>query len=72
MNFFSNSNSNILVTIGNLIKLADFDTSRDNSENTQDTEYSLTHSVGTPGYMSPEMMSSSRYDYKTDIWLIDL
>ena len=63
-------NRNILVTIENLIKLADFDISNDDSDNTQDTDNSLTQSVGSPGYMSPEMVNSSKYDFKTDIWLI--
>lgn len=56
---------NILLTINDEIKIADFDSSNDSFE---DTEYSLTKMIGTPGYLSPEMDSLQPYDFKTDIW----
>lgn len=48
----------------NLIKLGDFGIAR---ELTTTSEMAATV-VGTPYYLSPEIVQSNKYDYKTDVW----
>ena len=55
---------NILLTVDNNIKIADFGISRiDDSANPSWTPFR-----GTLAYMSPEMKAHQAYDFKTDIW----
>jgi NIMA (never in mitosis gene a)-related kinase len=56
---------NILVMQNGLLKLADFGISRKLDKE----EYAKT-SLGTPCYLSPEMIEHSKYDYKADIWTL--
>ena len=60
--------SNLLITkLGNL-KLADFNTCKTIGPNLHS---SLRHTqIGTPYYMSPELINHSKYNYKVDIWSI--
>ena len=60
--------SNLLVTkLGNL-KLTDFNTCKTIGNNLQ---CSLRHTqIGTPYYMSPELINHSKYNYKVDVWSI--
>lgn len=56
--------ANVFITAEDNINVGDFGlATRRNGENGDD--YSL---VGTPPYMSPELISGCPYDYKTDIW----
>lgn len=58
--------ANILLTLDGTIKLGDLGLSRELSENTIQA-----HSkVGTPLYMSPEVLRGDGYDFKSDIWSI--
>ena len=58
--------SNLLVTkLGNL-KLTDFNTCKTIGNN---LKCSLRHTqIGTPYYMSPELINHSKYNYKVDVW----
>lgn len=60
--------SNLLITkLGNL-KLADFNTCKTIGTNLHS---SLRHTqIGTPYYMSPELINDTKYNYKVDIWSI--
>ncbi len=60
--------SNLLITkLGNL-KLIDFNTCKTIGNN---LKMSLKHTqIGTPYYMSPELINNSKYNYKVDIWSI--
>lgn len=60
--------SNLLVTkLGNL-KLTDFNTCKTIGNN---LKCSLRHTqIGTPYYMSPELINHSKYNYKVDVWSI--
>ena len=53
------------MTQANSVKLADFGISRINSS---DDSNSLTSKIGTPSYMSQEIIKGNDYDQKTDIW----
>jgi len=59
---------NILVDDDGTVKLADFgaSTTLSNFENTQET----TTIKGTPYFMAPEVLSSSKYGRKGDIWAV--
>lgn len=48
----------------NLVKLGDFGIAKQ-LENTNEMAATV---VGTPYYLSPEIVQSNKYDYKTDIW----
>ena len=60
--------SNILITnLGNL-KLTDFNTCKTIGEN---VDMNMLHTqIGTPYYMSPELINQSKYSYKVDVWSI--
>lgn len=60
--------SNLLITrLGNL-KLTDFNTCKTIGNN---LKMSLKHTqIGTPYYMSPELISDTKYSYKVDVWSI--
>ncbi|KAG2443892.1 hypothetical protein HXX76_002232 [Chlamydomonas incerta] len=55
---------NIFLTSGGSIRLGDFGISRSLS-GTMDLASTI---IGTPYYMSPEVMSSMPYDFKSDMW----
>ncbi len=55
---------NIFLDGNNNVKLGDFGLSR---VLTAESQYASTH-VGTPYYMSPEQITESRYNEKSDIW----
>lgn len=56
--------ANILVFSDNVLKLGDLGLSRHMSEET----YKAFSKVGTPLYMSPELIEDSGYDFKADVW----
>ena len=56
--------ANIFLDANMNVKLGDFGLSRVMGSN---SEFASTH-VGTPYYMSPEQISESRYNEKSDIW----
>eukprot|EP00736_Rhodelphis_marinus_P002096 Rmarinus@m.16064 len=56
--------ANLFVTADRMLKLGDMGLSRQFSESTVEA-YSK---VGTPLYMSPEVLKGKGYDYKADIW----
>jgi NIMA (never in mitosis gene a)-related kinase 2 len=56
--------ANIFLDASMNVKLGDFGLSRVMGSN---SEFASTH-VGTPYYMSPEQISESRYNEKSDIW----
>ena len=56
--------NNILLMENGLIKLSDFGIARKLAKNEQ---FAGT-SVGTPCYLSPEIINLGKYDQKTDIW----
>lgn len=58
--------ANILLTLDGTIKVGDLGLSRELSENT----YQAHSKVGTPLYMSPEVLRGDGYDFKSDIWSI--
>ena len=56
--------ANIFLTLDGTVKVGDLGLSREMSENTIQA-----HSkVGTPLYMSPEVLKGDGYDFKSDIW----
>ncbi|XP_052769678.1 serine/threonine-protein kinase Nek9-like isoform X2 [Mya arenaria] len=55
---------NIFMTKSDLLKLGDFGISKVLESKSQQAETV----VGTPLYMSPELMKGDKYDYKTDVW----
>jgi serine/threonine protein kinase len=56
--------ANIFLTLDGTIKVGDLGLSRELSEHTMQA-----HSkVGTPLYMSPEVLRGDGYDFKTDVW----
>lgn len=57
---------NIFLTSTNLVKLGDFGISKI-LESTSD--FAKT-SLGTPYYLSPEICAGSKYNYKSDIWML--
>mmetsp|Transcript_1680 Transcript_1680/g.3125 ORF Transcript_1680/g.3125 Transcript_1680/m.3125 type:complete len:903 (-) Transcript_1680:2372-5080(-) len=58
--------ANIFLTLDGTVKLGDLGLSRELSDNTLQA-----HSkVGTPLYMSPEVLRGDGYDFKSDIWSI--
>jgi serine/threonine protein kinase len=58
--------ANILLTLDGTVKVGDLGLSRELSENT----YQAHSKVGTPLYMSPEVLRGDGYDFKSDIWSI--
>jgi serine/threonine protein kinase len=56
--------ANIFLTLDGTIKVGDLGLSRELSEHTMQA-----HSkVGTPLYMSPEVLNGEGYDFKSDVW----
>lgn len=58
--------ANIFLTLDGTVKVGDLGLSRELSENT----YQAHSKVGTPLYMSPEVLRGDGYDFKSDIWSI--
>jgi len=68
--------SNIFLKRNGQIKLGDFNIAKlmENSTSlsrTSSTRNNITIHVGTPPYMSPEMISYKTYSYETDCWLVE-
>jgi serine/threonine protein kinase len=58
--------SNIFITADNDVQIGDFGLATYHDTGTEDKEdQSL---VGTPHYMSPELLSQKGYSFTTDIW----
>lgn len=55
---------NIFMTSNRLLKIGDFGISKALS---RDQDFATT-GIGTPQYLSPEIIKQQKYDYKTDIW----
>ena len=55
-----------MLTLKNEVKLGDFGISKI-LEFTGDFAHT---SLGTPYYLSPEICTGSKYDFKTDIWML--
>ncbi|XP_069101700.1 serine/threonine-protein kinase Nek4-like [Argopecten irradians] len=56
---------NILLTSGQILKISDFGVSRI-TDYVDPSKHSIR--MGTPRYMSPEILNKEQYDQKTDIW----
>ncbi len=56
--------ANIFLTLDGTIKVGDLGLSRELSDNT----FQAHSKVGTPLYMSPEVLKGDGYDFKSDIW----
>ncbi|KAK3093484.1 hypothetical protein FSP39_016296 [Pinctada imbricata] len=64
---------NIFLTKSDLLKIGDFGISKVLESNSQmaDTVYNLPlQLIGTPYYMSPELVKGDKYNYKTDVWAV--
>jgi len=59
---------NILISAGGQIKLADFGV----SARVSDTLTKRNTVIGTPMWMSPEMIEAGQYDHRTDIWSLGI
>lgn len=59
---------NILVTAGGQVKLADFGV----SARLSGTLTKRNTVIGTPMWMSPEMIEAGQYDHRTDIWSLGI
>ena len=56
--------ANIFLTLNGTVKVGDLGLGREMSEHTMEA-----HSkVGTPLYMSPEVLRGDGYDFKSDVW----
>ncbi|CEG37917.1 nek protein kinase [Plasmopara halstedii] len=56
--------ANIFLTLKGVVKVGDFGLGRFLSENT----FEARSKVGTPLYMSPEVLRGENYDWKSDVW----
>jgi predicted ATPase len=66
------SPGNICITDGGLVKVLDFGLSTlvfESGERVQNRPTTLPNQLmGTPGYMSPELIRGEKADYRTDLW----
>ncbi|KAL6068921.1 Serine/threonine-protein kinase svkA [Balamuthia mandrillaris] len=62
---------NILVTAQARMKLADFGTANQ-LQNIEANNEAFNSFVGTPLYMSPEVLAGDAYDFKADIWSLGI
>lgn len=60
--------ANIFMSKGGIVKLGDFGVAsvQEHTKSKKDTQ------IGTPLYMSPEMLKEERYDAKSDIWSLGI
>jgi len=56
--------NNILIDDNNILKLSDFGISK----KLEQDNFTQT-AVGTPYYLSPEIITNTPYDHKSDIWM---
>lgn len=60
--------SNLLLTAEDDVQLGDFGLATLMEEHGDERKPQDTNLVGTPHYMSPELLSCKSYGFKTDVW----
>ena len=58
---------NILINKNNVLKIADFGFAREFDDNYMNSTF-----VGSPLYMSPEIILGNNYDFKSDLWSLGI